>query len=163
MPPPNPVSTIKIYYIRVDNKRRIFQETSPGRIKLDANDDVEDMVHQVRERMPSLKALDYDKIKVYKLKTPLKFLPYQTSGAVRRSTRHSAEGKDDEIKAFEAFKYQIATIGIDNPLLYPVRTASLASDYFETCGEYITAVIYHPKLPEDCEKQLSDAPKSFLQ
>ena len=95
-----PESVVRVNYIRVDYECNIFQATNPGLARVSCDGDVKDIVLQVREDDSALKALRMNQIKVYKLKTSVQPLPDRPSGAIKRTTRRSAEedGKDEEIK-----------------------------------------------------------------
>lgn len=147
---PSPDSIIRVDYIRVDRNRKIFQAIDPGVAKVGVDDIVMDIVLQAREYTPSLKAFNMDKIKIYKLKTPVGRLPLQRSAATTRCSA-GEDAKNELIKkAFEDLKRQIELFGIDNDHLDQIRFGDPLSGIFETRLGYITAVIYHPVIPEDC-------------
>lgn len=141
---------LEVSYIRVDRNRKIFQASDPGLVEVGSNGKVKDIVLQVREDKPALKALEMDKIHVYRLREPLKPLPLQRSGA---TTRRSAgeDAKNEPIrKAFKDLEDQIKHFGTETDSLDRVRLSDPLDGIFETRLGFITAVIYHPVIPEDC-------------
>lgn len=141
---------LEVSYIRVDHNRKIFQASDPGLVEVGSNGKVKDIVLQAREDEVGLKNLSMSKIKIYKLKTPLKPLPLQRSGA---TTRRSAgeDAKNEPIKkAFKDLEDQISHFGIETDFLDQVRLSDPLDGIFEARLGYITAVINHPVIPEDC-------------
>ena len=104
------MSVTQVNYIRVDHKRNIFQATDPGVALVDSRGLTKHIVLQAKEEKPALKALENEKIKVYKLKTPVQPLPDRPPGFLEHMTRLTAEqdAKDKEIrKAFAELEAQI--------------------------------------------------------
>lgn len=141
---------LEVSYIRVDHNRKIFQASDPGLVEVGSKGKVKDIVLQAREDMPSLKAFNMDKIHVYELREPMKPLPLQRSGATtRRSAGENAKNEPIR-KAFKDLEDQIKHFGTETDFLDRVRLSDPLDGIFETRLGFITAVIYHPVIPEDC-------------
>lgn len=141
---------LEVSYIRVDHNRKIFQASDPGLVEVGSKGKVKDIVLQAREEKPMLKEIAMDKIHVYKLREPMKPLPLQRSGATtRRSAGENAKNEPIR-KAFKDLEDQIKHFGTETDFLDQVRLSDPLDGIFETRLGFITAVIYHPVIPEDC-------------
>jgi hypothetical protein len=78
-------------YICVDNSCWILQAYNPGIATTDSDGLVKNIVLQASEDISSLKQIKIDRIKVFKLRTPLHLLPYQPCKGVQHMTKHLLE------------------------------------------------------------------------
>lgn len=113
-------------------------------------------MEDARSRNPSLAAIDFENIRVFKVKTPVEPLLNLGVGPVTR-TRSSKEtaaskmkGAKRDLTAYEILRYQIKAFGIQPDFLTHLQNSQMVSNALENRTDgYITAVVYHRPLADD--------------